>query len=216
MVSPQLNTLWSWWPFSRLFWACPRSGGGCRVVACSTSLCLRPPTSGEVADLWVCHRTCSSTEAPRGQLGQASVEAALVLPVLMLVLALLLEPVCMGYTLSVMRGCASELARIALTDVDGDLSECQSFARRRLAAVPEVAPFHVGGEGDWDVRVTREGGRVDVRIRGHLRPLPLLGVIASSFVASDGQGVVLEAEAHESLRPSWLGGSYGGWQQVWG
>lgn len=172
--------------------------------------------SGARLGCWGLPRTCSSTERLACQGGQASVEAALVLPIVMLVLALLLEPACMGYTLAVMRGCAAEVARAALTDVDGDFSECVLFAKRRLKAVPELSPFHVGGEGDWDVHVERSGGEVEVLIRGHARPLPLMGALASAFALSDAQGVVLEAQVQERLRPTWVGGSYESWQQLWG
>ncbi|WP_070639740.1 MULTISPECIES: TadE/TadG family type IV pilus assembly protein [Olsenella] len=151
-----------------------------------------------------------------GSDGQASVEAALLLPVLMLVLALLVEPACLGYTWATMRSCAAETARVALTDLDGDLSDCEAFARRRLKAVPDLPIFHVGGADDWVVQVGRDGGSVSVLVRGHVRPLPLMGVLASSFMSSDAQGILLEARLTERLRADWIGGGYESWQQMWG
>ncbi|MDP9858524.1 hypothetical protein J2S71_000220 [Olsenella profusa DSM 13989] len=151
-----------------------------------------------------------------GEGGQATVEAALLLPAVMLVLALVLEPACMGYTYATMRAVAAQTARAVATDYDGSLGDCAQYARRRLAAVPELAPFHVGGAEDWNCQMTRDGSRVTVSIRGHVRPLPLLGVAASAFGQSDGTGVVLEATCAEQVRAEWVGGGYGEWQQMWG
>ena len=148
--------------------------------------------------------------------GQSTVEAALLLPSLMLVTALLAQPVCLSYTRAIMRAAAAECARAAATAYGGDLDACRSYALRRLEAVPEVSPFHVGGRSDWNVSVSKASSTVDVTISGHARPLPLMGVLVSAFGAHDARGVVLEVSLHETVRPSWLGGDYGGWQSMWG
>lgn len=160
----------------------------------------------------------SRNQRPWCQEGQASVEAAVLLPTLMLVFALLLQPACMGYTRSVMQSAAAETARAALTDTDGNFDDCVAFAKRRLAAVPEVSIFHVGGADDWQVQVDRQdsGKKVHVDIRGHVRPLPLMGVLASTFSESDGTGVVMDVQVDEELRADWVGGSYDSWQEIWG
>lgn len=152
----------------------------------------------------------------RGQRGQATVEAAVVLPSVMLVLALLLQPVCLSYTRAVMWSAAGECARAAATAYGGNMAACEAFARRRLEAVPDVPLFHVGGSGDWDVRVAGSDGHADVTIRGHARPLPLMGALASLASMSDGQGIVLEVSLSEDMRPSWVGGDYDAWQSIWG
>lgn len=148
--------------------------------------------------------------------GQASVEAAFLLPATMLLLALLIEPACMGYTLAVMRASAAETARVAATDYDGDFADCADFAKRRLRAIPEVSIFHVGGEDDWEVQIVRDERSVHVSIRGHVRPLPLMGVLASAFRSADGRGVILEASFSEKVRADWVGGTYDTWQEMWG
>lgn len=148
--------------------------------------------------------------------GQASVEAAFLLPTLMLLLALLTEPACMGYTLAVMRASAAETVRVVATDYDGDVADCVAFAKRRLRAIPEVPIFHVGGEDDWEVLIARDEQSVRVSIRGHVRPLPLMGVLASTLGSSDGRGVILEAGFFEKTRADWVGGSYDTWQEMWG
>lgn len=81
--------------------------------------------------------------APWNQRGQASVEAALLLPTILLLLALLMQPACLLYTRCVMEGAAVEVARLAATAREG--LDVRPFALRRLAAVPEVSVFHVGG-----------------------------------------------------------------------
>lgn len=148
--------------------------------------------------------------------GQASVEAAVTLPSVMLTLALLLQPVCLSYTRAVMRSAAAESARAAATAYGGDTGSCEDFALRRLKAVPNVPLFHVGGASDWDVSIERSERHVNVSIRGHARPLPLLGLLASTVLERDAQGLVLDVELSEDTRPSWLGGDYGSWQSIWG
>ena len=152
----------------------------------------------------------------RSDEGQATVEAAVVLPAVMLVFALLLQPVCLSYTRAVMRAAAAESARAAMTAYGGDIGACRSYALRRLRAVPEVPLFHVGGEADWDVTIDRSGRQVSVHIAGHARPLPLMGLMASAALGRDATGLVLDVRLQEDLRPSWLGGDYDAWQGIWG
>lgn len=136
----------------------------------------------------------------------------------MLLLALLLEPLCLGYTKLVMHAAAAETARAVLSDYDGDLSDCRAFTLRRLAAIPEVSLFHVGGADDWQIEAERSdalGKEVSVKIQGHARSLPLLGVSAAAFGQSDDVGIVLTSSVTQSMRPEWLEGSYGTWQNIW-
>lgn len=137
------------------------------------------------------------------------------LPAVMLVFALLMQPACLSYTRMIMRGAAGECARAAATAYGGDVSACREFAYRRLKAVPEVPLFHVGGEGDWSVAIDRSDTHVDVSIEGHARPLPLMGAVAALLRMSDGQGVVLRVSLSVDTRADWVGGDYGTWQKVW-
>lgn len=143
-------------------------------------------------------------------------EAAALLPVVLALMALLLQPACLLYTRSVMTGAAFELARVAATSRASG-SEIEAFALRRLAAVPEVPLFHEGGAGAWEVDVEGpgDGGRVSVRIRGRVRPLPLFGALLSAFGEMEGGDVVVTAEASETMRAEWIGGSYGDWVGMW-
>lgn len=153
---------------------------------------------------------------PYGERGQSTVEAAMVLPSVMLVFALLLQPVCLSYTRAVMRGAAGECARAAATAYGSDMGACKAFALRRLAAVPEVPLFHVGGQADWSIQIDGGEGQVSVQITGHARPLPLLGALSALGSMRDGKGVVLRVSLTEQTRPSWVGGDYSDWQSMWG
>ncbi len=157
--------------------------------------------------------TCSY----RAILGQSTIEAAVLIPSVMVLIALLVQPACLLYTQMLMRGAAAETARAVLTARnDSDLSACKDFSLRRLAAVPEVSFFHVGGQGDWQVKTSDgEGGCVRVSITGHARPLPLFGSLASAFYERDGTGLVLQVDMIERMRPEWLGGAYADWVSVW-
>jgi len=150
--------------------------------------------------------------------GQATVEAAVLVPTVMLVLAMLLEPACMLYTRCVMRSAAAEVARAVQTapSSGADEADYEAYALRRLKAVPEVSIFHAGGEADWDVDVEGLGsGEVRVSITGHVRPLPILGVVAGAFGTSDADGVVLSVSVTGVGRPSWVRGSYEDWVEHW-
>ena len=163
----------------------------------------------------VCERQSLIAGVDRSQRGQATVEAAAILPAVSLVLALLLQPVCLSYTRAVMHEAAAECARASATAYGGDTGACSEFALRRLAAVPEVALFHVGGKSDWEVTINRTEKHSEVLIRGHARPLPLMGAVMALAGQSDGQGILLEARVSEDTRPEWLEGSYADWQSIW-
>ena len=153
--------------------------------------------------------------APMDEEGQASVEAAVLIPVLFLVVALLVQPACLLYTRAVMSGAAAQGARLAASNPSSD--EAVAFVRRRLKAVPEVSVFHAGGEGDWSINVEGAGsGRSRVEGRGHARPLPLMSAISGALLGSDGAGVVLEVTVEVSSHADWVNGSYGDWVGVWG
>ena len=127
------------------------------------------------------------------------------LPLLMLLVALLVQPVCVLYTCMVMRHAAAATVRVAATSADDDMA--RGYAIRRLGAVPEASVFHVGGTRDWEVHVNRlSSGRIGVEVWGHVRPLPLLGVVVGAMGERDAQGVRLHVQVVEDVRPSWYEG----------
>ena len=154
--------------------------------------------------------TCFSSELAEER-GQASVEAAALLPAVSLLVLLLLQPLCCAYSEMVMREAAAETARAAAGTADEERLE--KFCRRRLAAIPGIAIF---SDGDWDIEIAgAEEQAVTVSIAGHAKPLPLLGTIAVSALGSDGDGIVLKVQVEEELRPAWLEGTYDDWIEVW-
>ncbi len=144
--------------------------------------------------------------------GQSSVEAALLLPSLMVVLALLIQPACLLYTRGIMSSAANEAVRMLATTTNKD--EVTAFIKRRLAAVPEVSVFHSGGADDWVVKV-EQGDEVSIAVTGHVKPLPLMGFISAALGASDSSGLALSVTAKGKRQQVWVEGSYDDWANLW-
>lgn len=143
------------------------------------------------------------------------------LPCLMLCMALLAQPACLLYTRAVMQSAAAEACRLMATAPETTAAAPQAqrdYVLRRLAAVPDVEAFHVGGRAGWDIEL--EGGTgsrtARARIATTARPLPLVGVLPALLGRADGDGnVKLEVEVEAATRPGWLEGGYGSWSSVW-
>lgn len=150
-------------------------------------------------------------------MGQASVEAAVLVPVVMIVFALLLQPACLLYTRTVMQQAAAEGARVLATAAPSAEASCEAYVRRRLAAVPNVAAFHVGGDQGWEIELggDESSDEVSVCVEGRLRPLPLMGVLATMLGEVCGDEVIVRVEVSREARPAWLRGGYGDWVQMW-
>lgn len=164
--------------------------------------------------------TSRFSELIGGERAQATVEAAFLLPVFLTLLLLVLQPVCLLYTRSVMEHAAAATARLMITTEGADDEACRAFALRRLAAVPDLAVFHAGGPLSWDIELRRAkdtGGPVSVAIEGAARPLPALGAFVGSVGTLNAQGdVKLRTEVTYEGRPTWLEGSYDTWMEAWG
>ena len=153
----------------------------------------------------------------RDRSGQAAVEAALLVPVVLALVALLVQPACALYTRSVMAATAAEVARLVST-ARGTEEDVRDYALRRLAAVPDLSVFHEGGPGAWEVETEGPGddGRVTVSVEGRVRPLPLLGALVAALGPSGDGCVILRAEASLDARSDWVRGSYEEWIGIWG
>lgn len=161
----------------------------------------------------------AALSAAREERAQATVEAAVLLPVFLTLLLLAVQPVCVLYTRAVMESAAAETARLMVT-AEGETDESiRAFALRRLAAVPDISIFHAGGPLAWDIEMqaaSSEDGEVMVCITGAVTPLPVIGAFAHAFGAVNGQGdVEMSVRASYDGRPSWLEGDYGTWAQRW-
>ncbi|MBQ9059055.1 MAG: pilus assembly protein [Atopobiaceae bacterium] len=142
------------------------------------------------------------------------------LPIFMLLLAMLLQPVCLLYTRSVMESAAAEGLRVLTTAQSSESSThaaCERYVLRRLDWIPKLPLFHVGGSADWAIEL--EGGQTEnharISISGHVRQLPLMNAVLSSWIAHDDRGLVLSVEVQREVRPQWLEGDYASWQKVW-
>lgn len=152
----------------------------------------------------------------REQRGQASIEAALVLPVVCFLLALLVQPICVFYTRSVMQDAAQQACRILATKGSvTSFDEVSAYVMRRLNAIPNVSLFRNSEEDA--IQVSFDGTdalQAAVEIKVALTPLPLLGAIVQPFCNSD-QGCVVNVCAQQQVRPSWIEGDYHDWIQAW-
>ena len=184
----------------------------CQRVARSISLCIECLVS------WRPIRLARGAATARETRAQATVEAAILLPTFLTVLLLVLQPVCILYTRSVMEAAASETARLMITSAADD-EALRAFALRRLAAVPNLEIFHAGGELSWDIALTRAGDSSDAvggSIKGAVKPLPVLGAFVSALGATNAHGdVELAVDVSYEGRPTWLEGSYETWIEVW-
>ncbi len=155
--------------------------------------------------------------AARSTAGQATVEAACLVPVLFTGLLLLVQPGILLYDRIVMGAAASEACRLLATKTDaaGDMEEsCEAFVRHRLGAVPQAACFHVHDGGcSWDVACEGDDGSEAVRvtIRNEARPLPLIGVGGALLGIVNGAGnFEIEATAEQRTQPAWVGAAEAG------
>lgn len=126
---------------------------------------------------------------PHAERGQATVEAAFLLPLLFALLALLMQPVALLYNRCVMQVAAAETCRAAATAAGGE-GAVRAYALRRLAAIPALDVFQDVGEG-WTVELGDDAGTgmVRVTIVNRLRPLPLVGLTAGllAYQLDDGR-----------------------------
>ncbi len=164
---------------------------------------------------------------PRAEEGQATVEAAVLIPVLFVVLLALVQPAFLLYDRVVMKAAAAEACRLLVTKTDalGSMDKSvEAYVRHRLGAIPPAACFHVHDDGcTWEVET--EGGesseQVSVTIRTKVRPLPLFDAAGSLVGALDGDGLLsVEVRDSRPTQPSWIGGTAlglnpQGWIEAW-
>lgn len=143
--------------------------------------------------------------------GQGTVEAAVAIPVLFLLLLLLLQPGIILYDRLVMANAAAEGCRLLATASDDTGGSCEAFVRHRLAAVPQHDCFHVHqGECSWDIDLSggESSGQVTVRIGNELKPLPLLDAGARLLGLTNGNGnLEIEETVTTQTQPDWVASS---------
>lgn len=163
-------------------------------------------------------RTSCCIDVAREDRAQSTVEAAFLLPTFLTLVLLALQPVCLLYTRAVMESAAAETARLMTTTTVGDDEDIKEFARRRLAAVPDVSIFHAGGPLSWDIELGRAdaGGVSSVSVTGEVKPLPVIGAFAQAMGSTGHNGYVeLKVDVSYRSRPEWLEGDYDSWIAAW-
>ena len=135
------------------------------------------------------------------KLGQASVEAAFLLPILLILFGLLLQPVILLYNKTVMNAAAAEACRAAGTiEKQADLD---AFIKRRLGSIPKLSIFH---DGSWNLEYKLNSeDRNYIAIKHKVQTLPLLG-ISAGLLAKKVSSNQIEQEVcvYTQIQPTWL------------
>ena len=152
-------------------------------------------------------------------------ESAVLIPVLLAVILLLVQPGIVLYDRIVMRDAAAQGCRVLMTLSAGDGDTAESFVRRRLGSVPQQDAFHVHGADGCSWRIEFSGGpssdKVAVTIGNEIKPLPLIGFGAALLGAVNEDGnLEFEVRVEMPARDTWLSGiSAGsdpaGWIGAW-
>ena len=147
-----------------------------------------------------------------GCAGQATLEAAYLIPIIFLLLLLLVQPGILLYDLMVMQAAAGEGCRLLVTrtDVLGTSEEaCEAYVKRRLGAIPPHDQFHMHSGGcTWDIEVSGDESseHVEVIIRNKVKLLPLFDAGGTLLGLTDASGAVpLEVSVRTPTQPAWAG-----------
>lgn len=152
--------------------------------------------------------------------GQATVEAALLAPAVLVCLLLLLQPGIVLYDRAVMEAAASQGCRLLETRASQSESDARAFIERRLAAAPDTGIFHAGS---WNIEVNGSEGmeEVSVSIAHSLDPLPLADAALGLAGMLDGDGRYRQEVVRvANVRDGWLMDSANGadpeaWMRRW-
>lgn len=152
--------------------------------------------------------------------GQGTVEAAVVIPVLFLLMLMMLQPGIVFYDFLIMRSAAAEGARLmATSSAEDGMRSCEDFIRNRLSAVPQQDLFHVHRTGcSWqiDIQGDETTEAVEIGITNELSPLPFLDAPLRLLGATNAAGNLELRVTHAELnQPSWVAQSGAGSPQEW-
>ncbi len=152
--------------------------------------------------------------ASKNDRGQATVEAAFALPILLIVVLILLQPGIVLYDKIVMNAACAEGCRLLATSAttDGDINE--DYIRRRLSAVPQIDIFHFHSGGcSWDIDLS--GGEnnqtVSVTIKNELKPLPLIDIgMSIAGITNDRGNIEIQSQSSAVIKQDWVSSSTSG------
>lgn len=156
----------------------------------------------------------SCTDLVHDEGGQATVEAAFLIPIVFVLLLLLIQPGILLYDHMVMEAAASEGCRLLATKTDaaGPSDEkYKAYILRRLGAIPPQDSFHVHHDGcSWEIELMGDEGSAEVRvtIRNKVKPLPFFDATGRLLGLLDGSGMLThEVTVGMPTQPSWVAGS---------
>lgn len=142
--------------------------------------------------------------------GQATVEAAFLIPTLLLTLLMLIQPAILLYTRMVMEGAAAEGCRVLATEsaLEQNTETVEDFIKRRLASVPQQESFHVH-QPDCTWIISKSGNEnaseVSVEISNEIRPLPLFDFgLAALGVLNENGNYQLKVSKQLKTKAAWV------------
>lgn len=156
--------------------------------------------------------------------GQATVEAAFLIPLVCLLLIMLCQPLILLYDRMVLEAAAAEGCRLIATQTasGGGRHAGESYeaaVRRKLGSIPPVDCFHIHEGGcSYQVELSGDEGSeyVTVAITNKLRLLPVAGFGARMLGRCDGDRVYTQrVEVRMRARPGWVTGGPEDWIGHW-
>lgn len=151
------------------------------------------------------------TDLLRSSRGQATVEAAFLIPVMFVLLLLLIQPGILLYNHMVMQAAASEGCRLLATKTDAvgaSTEKCEGFIMRRLGSIPSQENFHIHEGGcSWEIELLGDerSETVQVTIKNQVKFLPLFDLVGSLFRLYGESGTFeQEVQISMAVQPSWV------------
>lgn len=143
--------------------------------------------------------------------GQATVEAAFLIPVIFLAVLLLVQPGILLYNQVVMKGAASEGCRLLATKTAAAGAADEAYRAsilRRLGAVPQQDNFHVHSSGcTWDIQLKGDesSAQACVTIKNQVKPLPLLDAASTLLGLTNAAGNLEQVVSVQvPTQPDWV------------
>ena len=153
----------------------------------------------------------------RSSCGQATIEAALCIPVLFVALLMLVQPGIILYDRIVMRSAASDACRMLATRNDEagfDEQRYLDLVKRHLGAVPPSDLFHIHDpQCSWSISLSGDESdrSVSVSISNTLRLLPLFDAAGAwSGIADNAGCYTFSVSESATSQPSWTHEATGG------
>ena len=140
--------------------------------------------------------------------GQATIEAAVVLPLLIFLIIALIQPVVILYDHMVMSSAASEACRLLATKTASSAVSDVAYEeviKRKLSSIPPIPLFHIHeGSCSWEIQTSGDehSGEVSVRISNKVRLMPLIGDLANFLGISNNREYVIEVEQSAPALPA--------------